>query len=118
MAIIGAHSLLYTPEAERLREVLKALLPARHHVDAGDGWLIFRLPPGEVGVHPSAPGDTHHQLSFVCDDLEATLAEVRAIPDVEVLGPPQDQGYGVVVMLGLPGGVRVQLYQARHPTAF
>ena len=63
--ITGAHVLLYTPEAEALRGVLRDVM-GWEHVDAGGGWLIFALPPAELGVHP---GDaTHHQLSLMCDD--------------------------------------------------
>ncbi|MEQ1564838.1 MAG: VOC family protein [Myxococcota bacterium] len=116
MAIRGAHALLYTPEAEAARAVLRDLLGFAH-VDAGDGWLIFKLPPSEVGVHPSAPGDTHHELSLVCDDIHATVAELRA-KGLELRGEPVDQGFGITIPLVLPGGLEVLLYEARHPTAF
>ena len=75
MAITGAHVLLYTPEAERLRATLRDVFGWRY-VDAGDGWLIFALPPSEIGVHP-AEGPTwesgaRHQFSLMCDDINAT----------------------------------------------
>ncbi len=114
MAIIGAHALLYTPEPERLRELLRDVLET-HHVDAGEGWLIFRLPPAELGVHPS-DGDTHHQLSFMCDEIEETMAELRA-KGVAFRGEPKDAGYGIVVTMVLPGGVEADLYEPRHKTA-
>jgi hypothetical protein len=75
MAITGAHVLLYTPEAEALRAALRDVFDWPH-VDAGDGWLIFRLPPAEIGVHPSG-GETHHELLLTCDDIAATVAELR-----------------------------------------
>ena len=73
--ITGAHSIIYSmrPEADRafLRDVLKLT-----HVDVGDGWLIFGLPPAEVAVHPS---DTTGVQEFylLCDDIEALIAEMK-----------------------------------------
>jgi hypothetical protein len=119
MAIIGTHALLYTTEAEKLREILRDVF-GFPHVDAGQGWLIFALPPAELGVHP-AEGPTwesgvRHQLSFMCDDIAATIRELRG-KGVDVKGEPQDEGYGVTVMLGLPGDVEVMLYEPRHAMA-
>ena len=119
MAIIGAHVLLYTPEAEALRATLRDVFNWKH-VDAGEGWLIFALPPAELGVHP-AEGPTYesgvrHQFSLMCDDIKTTIRELRE-KGIEVNGEPVDEGYGVTVMLILPGGVEVQLYEPRHPVA-
>jgi catechol 2,3-dioxygenase-like lactoylglutathione lyase family enzyme len=113
MAITGTHALLYTSEPDRLRAVLRDAF-GWHHVDAHDGWLIFRLPPAELGVHPAeAPS---HELTFMCDDLEATMAELAA-KGVQFDGEPENQGFGTVVTMVLPGQVRVLLYQPRHVTA-
>jgi hypothetical protein len=119
MAIIGAHVLLYTPEAEALRTMLRDVFEFKH-VDAGGGWLIFALPPAELGVHP-AEGPTYesgvrHQFSLMCDDIHATVQDLRA-KGVEVQGEPADQGYGITIMLNLPGGVEVLLYEPRHAMA-
>ena len=90
------------------------------HVDAGDGWLIFALPPAELGVHPAEePSDdssVQHKLSLLCDELDVTIRELRA-KGIDVQGEPSDHGYGITVMLTLPGGVEVQLYEPRHPVA-
>lgn len=118
MAIIGAHVLLYTPEADALRAVFRDVFRF-HHVDAGDGWLIFRLPPAELGVHPAeAQGweATKPALSFMCDDIHATVRDLRE-KGIAIDGEPQDHGYGLVVMATLPGGVQVQVYEPRHPVA-
>jgi Glyoxalase/Bleomycin resistance protein/Dioxygenase superfamily len=119
MAIVGAHVLLYTTEPEALRATLRDAF-GWTHVDAGDGWLIFRLPPAEIGVHP-AEGPTYqsgvrHQFSLMCDDIHATVRELRA-KGIEVKGEPEDEGWGISVMTVLPGGVEVQVYEARHPVA-
>jgi hypothetical protein len=119
MAITGAHMMLYTSEPETLRETLRDVFGWKH-VDAGDGWLIFALPPAELGVHP-AEGPTYesgvrHQLSLMCDDITTTIRELRA-KGIDVVGEPSDEGYGITVMLNLPGGVEVMLYEPRHATA-
>jgi predicted enzyme related to lactoylglutathione lyase len=119
MAIVGAHVLLYTSEPEALRATLRDVF-GWTHVDAGEGWLIFRLPPAELGVHP-AEGPTwesgvRHQFSLMCDDIHATVRELRA-KGIDVKGEPQDEGWGISVMTVLPGGVEVQIYEARHPVA-
>ena len=119
MAIIGAHILLYSPEAEAVRATLRDAFGWKH-VDAGGGWLIFALPPAELGVHP-AEGPTHesgvrHQFSLMCDDIHATIRELRA-KGIEIVGEPEDEGYGITVMLHLPGGLEVMLYEPRHTVA-
>lgn len=110
MPITGTHMMLYSPEAEKLRELLVDILPGGH-VDAGGGWLIFALPPAELGVHPGE--GTQHELSFHCDDIDATIAELTA-KGVEFSGEIMRQDWGAATMMTLPGGVRVQLYQPAH----
>jgi hypothetical protein len=119
MAITGAHVLLYTSEPEALRAVLGEVL-GWEHLDAGDGWLIFALPPAELGVHPAEtpPHRTPmpHELTLMCDDLTSTVADLRD-KGLEVRGEPKDEGWGITTTLVLPGGVEVTLYEPRHPTA-
>jgi|SRR5687767_14285501 predicted enzyme related to lactoylglutathione lyase len=118
MAIIGAHVLIYSPEADALRAVFRDVFQFTH-VDAGEGWLIFRLPPAELGIHP-AEGEgaaaTQHSLSLICDDIHATVRDLRA-RGITVRGEPEDHGYGIVAMVTLPGGVELQVYEPRHPLA-
>jgi hypothetical protein len=119
MSIIGAHVVLYTTEPDALRATLRDVF-GFPHVDAGDGWLIFALPPSELGVHP-AEGSTHqsgvrHQLTLMCDNIVTTVRELRT-KGIRIPGEPKDEGWGVTVMMSLPGGVDVMLYQPRHPTA-
>ena len=119
MSITGAHVVLYTSEPEALRATLRDVFGFQH-VDAGDGWLIFALPPSELGVHP-AEGTTYqsgvrHQLTLMCDNIVTTVGELRT-KGIRIHGEPKDEGWGVTVMMNLPGGVDVMLYQPRHPTA-
>ena len=114
--INGAHAILFSSDADATRTALGELLGNPHTVDAGGGWLILALPPAEVAVHPAATGGTT-ALYLMCDDLEATLAELRA-KGVEITQEVADQGWGLVTAVALPGGVELGLYQPRHPTAF
>ena len=108
--INGAHAIIYSknPDADRafFRDVLK--LP---NVDVGGGWLIFGLPPAEVAVHPS-DADQFHELYLMCDDIEAFIAAMkrRRIPCEEV----QDQRWGRLTHIVLPGGGRLGVYEPRH----
>jgi len=113
MAITGIHNLIYTSEPDELRRVFSEVF-GWDHVDAGGGWLIFGLPPTEMGVHPSE--GAAHQISVMCDDLDDTMADLSA-RGIEFRGEPSDEGFGIVATMVLPGGVEMQLYEPRHPTA-
>ncbi len=119
MAIIGTHALLYSSDADALRAMLRDAF-GFEFVDAGGGWLIFALPPAELGVHPgegpSFESGIRHQLAFMCDDIRATIAELRG-KGVQIDGEPKTESYGFTVMMNLPGGVNVMLYEPRHATA-
>lgn len=117
MAIVGVHGLLYSSQPEALRATLRDVFGWRH-VDAGDGWLIFSLPPAELGVHPAdgSPEGPRHQLALMCDDIQATVTELRD-KGITVRGEPANAGWGITIMLDLPGGVEILLYQPRHPVA-
>ncbi len=108
--LIGAHSILHStnPDADRafLRDVLT--LP---NVDLGDGWLIFGLPPAEVAVHPSSKNDVH-ELYLMCDDIEAFVEEMKT--HNIVCSPVQNQGWGLLAQMTLPGGGKLGIYQPRH----
>jgi hypothetical protein len=108
--LIGAHSIIYStnPDADRafLRDVLT--LP---HVDVGEGWLIFGLPPAEVAVHPSDKNDVHG-FYLMCADVEVFVAEMKT--HNIACGPVQNQGWGLLTQLTLPGGGTLGIYQPRH----
>jgi catechol 2,3-dioxygenase-like lactoylglutathione lyase family enzyme len=118
MGIIGVHTLLYTSEPEQVRAILRDVFGFKS-VEVHDGWLIFGLPPAELGVHPAeAPHGKAgtHAISFMCDDIHATVKALRA-KGITIHGEPSDQGWGVTVMMALPGDCMVMLYEPRHPLA-
>jgi hypothetical protein len=84
-------------------------------VDAGHGWLIFALPPAELGIHPTED-KPHHELYLMCDDIQATMKELKA-KKVEFAGELKDQSWGLVTAMKVPGGGEMGLYQPKHPTA-
>ena len=108
--INGAHVIVYSknPEADRafLRDVIG--LP---HIDVGHGWLIFGLPPSEVAVHPGEVNGPH-ELYFMCDDIDAFVAAMKS-RDV-ACGAVQNQGWGRLTQVTLPGGGTLGVYQPRH----
>jgi hypothetical protein len=114
VAITGVHALVYTPEPEAVRAAFRDVF-GFDHVDAGDGWLIFKLPPAELGIHP-AEYIVRRDVTFMCDDLVATMEELTA-KGIGFAGEPEDEGFGIGVMMILPGGTEVFLYEPRHPTA-
>ncbi len=70
MAITGTHAIIYAAHPDQTRAFLRDVL-GMPHVDAGDGWLIFKTPPAELGVHPTHPDQpaTGHELYLMCDDI-------------------------------------------------
>jgi predicted enzyme related to lactoylglutathione lyase len=109
--------MFYSSEPEALRAFLRDKL-GFPYTDVGEGWLIFDLPEADMGCHPAgappegAPSGTH-SISFYCDDIEKTVAELKK-RGVEFTQPVVDQGYGLVTFFKMPGGFAVQLYQPRY----
>ena len=112
--ISGAHVIVYSKNAEADRAFFRDVLGFKS-VDAGHGWLIFALPPGEAAVHPT-DGSGAHELYFMCDDLTAEIASLvqKGVECSEV----QEARWGFITKMRLPGGGEVGLYQPKHPTAF
>jgi catechol 2,3-dioxygenase-like lactoylglutathione lyase family enzyme len=113
MAIIGMHAILYSKKAEETRAFFRDVL-GFSSVDAGHGWLIFAAPPAELAVHP-ADDDEFHELYLMCDDIESTLAELRA--KGQSPSAVQDRPWGRLAEITLPSGQRLGIYEPRHPTA-
>ncbi|MFW0792573.1 VOC family protein [Gordonia sp. CPCC 205515] len=113
--IRGMHAMFYSSEDRALREFIrdKLQLPG---ADTGDGWLIFDAPEADLGVHPTdgvAPPSGTADVSFYCDEIEQTVAELTG-RGVEFTGPIEDHGYGLVTHFHVPGGFTVQLYEPRY----
>jgi predicted enzyme related to lactoylglutathione lyase len=111
--ISGVHAIIYSKQAERLREFFGEVLQYPS-VDAGGGWEIFALPPAELAMHPAE--DSYHELYLMCDDVHAATKKLQS-KGVELAMPISDRGWGLVTRLKLPSGDQIGLYQPKHPTA-
>lgn len=120
--ISGFHAIIYSDDAETTRAFFRDVL-GWSWIDAGGGWLIFKTPPAEMGVHPTRGEEGQewaavptHQCSLMCDDLKATVADLRA-RGVEVDSEIRDEGFGLVTSIEVPGAGSMMLYQPRHELA-
>ena len=110
--ITGMHAIIYSADAEADRAFIRDTFGFAH-IDNGGGWLIFQLPPAEVAVHPGGSG---HELFLMCDDIEATAADLRG-KGVTITEGPVERRYGIEVVLALPGGGTLRVYEPRHAIA-
>jgi predicted enzyme related to lactoylglutathione lyase len=116
--IIATHATLYADDPEAARAFFRDILDIPS-VDAGGGWLIFKLPPAELGIHPSgeaSPGG-HHEFFLMCEDIDQTVAELTS-KGAEFAGPASDARFGRIARLRIPGGGEIGLYQPAHATAY
>ncbi|MBW8050691.1 MAG: hypothetical protein FVQ77_10215 [Cytophagales bacterium] len=116
--IKGVHTMFYSSADKELREFLRDKIRFKA-TDIGDGWLIFNVPEGDMGVHPAdesgvegAPSGTHN-ISFYCDNIEETVKELKS-KGVEFKGEIEDHGYGFVTFFKVPGDFYLQLYQPKY----
>lgn len=112
--ITGVHSIIYNKQADKLRAFFRDVL-ALPFVDAGHDWLIFALPPAELGIHPTRE-EGSHELYLMCDHLEETVTELQA-KGVELSGEISEQPWGRLAAIKIPGDDVLRLYEPRHPTA-
>ena len=115
--ITAAHLIAFADDADAARAFLRDVLELPS-VDAGDGWLIFAMPPAELAVHPGGGwGETEgaQKLFLICDDIERTVAELRD-KGVEFTGEISREDWGLVTLLKVPGHGEVGLYQPTHPS--
>lgn len=116
--IKGVHTMFYTSEPEALRAFIRDKL-GFPSVDVGDGWLIFDLPPADMGCHPIDAKDAETlpsgtaDISFMCDDIEATVRDLKA-KGVEFADEIQDAGYARRTYFKVPGGFTIQLYEPSY----
>ena len=115
--IAGAHAIVFAQDAEAARAFVRDVLGLAS-VDAGDGWLIFALPPTELAFHPGAGwglGVGQHLLFLMCHDVHRAVADLEA-KSVEFVAPITDEGYGLVTRFKIPGAGEMGLYEPRHPS--
>ncbi len=112
--LIGTHALIYSTDAEADRAFLRDVLGLAS-IDSGGGWLIFALPPAELGVHPTE-GDPRHEVYLMCDDIERTLGELQA-KGAAIDGAIVEAGFGRMITIRLPSGGSLPIYEPRHATA-
>lgn len=113
MAIVGLHAILYSKKDDATRRFFRDVL-GWPSVDAGRGWLIFQAPPAELAVHPSE-NEEFHELYLMCDDLDATIADLTTKGITTT--PVSEQPWGRLTHIVLPSGDELGLYQAKHPMA-
>lgn len=120
--LTGVHTLVYADDPEAARAFFRDVL-GWANVDAHGGWLIFKTGPSEMGVHPTsddrhgASASPHHEISLVCDDIHATVADLSA-KGAEFRGGVEDRGFGRTAMLQVPGAGEMMVYEPRHPLAY
>ncbi|MGD0084739.1 MAG: VOC family protein [Acidimicrobiales bacterium] len=116
--ILAAHTIIFADDAEKARAFFRDVLELPY-VDAHNGWLIFKLPPSELGIHPTDETNAsgRHRLYLMCDDVEATVAHL-ASRGVEFTSGVEDQGFGLITTLEVPGAGEISLYQPKHATAY
>src|SRR4051794_7297840 len=112
--INGGHVIIYSADPEADRAFFADVL-AYPHVDTGGGWLIFKLPPAEIAMHPPA-GGAAQEFFFMCDDIDATMKELGA-KGAEFPHPVTEERWGRLTRLRLPSGSELGIYEPRHPRA-
>ena len=113
--IRGMHAMFYSSEADALRTFIKEKLSLPGN-DVGGGWLIFDAPEADLGIHPTEnnePASGTADISFYCDNIESTVAELKG-RGVEFTQGIEDRGYGLVTYFKVPGSFKVQLFQPRY----
>ncbi len=115
--ITAAHAIIYAEDPEAARAFFRDVLELPN-VDAHGGWLIFKLPPAELGIHPTggASPNGHHEFFLLCDDIDGTVADLSA-KGVAFEGPVTEARFGRLARMRIPGGGAIGLYQPSHPTA-
>jgi catechol 2,3-dioxygenase-like lactoylglutathione lyase family enzyme len=106
------HAILFSSGAEKNRAFFRDVL-GLPSVDAGDGWMIFGLPPAELAFHPTE-GESFQEFYLICDDIETTVRDWTS-RGAEFTGPVTDRSWGLFTAVRLPGGGELGVYQPKHP---
>lgn len=125
--VTSLHLMIYSDDAPATRAFFRDVLlwPFADASHGDEEWLIFRTGLSELGVHPTVSeweGKTwthprHHSISLMCDDIQTTISELRG-RGAEFIGEVEDHGYGLCIMMQVPGADPIQLYEPRHPVAY
>src|SRR5438309_19570 len=124
--ITSIHTLIYSDDVKATRAFLRDVVGWKYVAEDFDNdWLIFKCAPSEMGVHPThGEGEgqgydspRHHLIALMCDDIEPTLAELRA-KGAQFRGEIEQREYGRVIMMAVPGADDIQLYQPTHKLAY
>ena len=108
--ITGVHTVAFAAQADEVRDFFRDVLDLPW-VDAGGGWPIFALPPAELAVHPAE--EASYELYLMCDDLDETMADLQR-KGATLSGKVEEQPWGVLTSIILPGGGELGLYEPRH----
>ena len=108
--ITGAHTIIYSSDANADMDFFKNVLKFPH-VDAGRGWLIFRLPPSELAIHPAAESG-HCELYLLCDDINVFIKQM-ADQDI-ICSEVETRQWGAITYITLPGGGKLAVYEPTH----
>ena len=111
--ICGIHAIIYIKDANLAHAFFRDILKFSS-VDAGDDWLIFALPPAELGIHPTDEAK-HNELFLMCDDIKTTIKELKS-KGVEFAQPIRNEQWGQLTSIKIPSGGEIGLYQPKHPT--
>ncbi len=117
--ITSTHSIIFASDADQARAFFRDVLGLAY-VDAHDGWLIFKLPPSELGIHPEDGGPQaagRHELYLMCDDIAQTVSDLTA-KGVEFTEPVSESRVGLMTAIRIPGAGEIGLYEPRHRTAY
>lgn len=124
--ITSIHTLIYSDDANATRAFLRDVLGWKYVVEEFDkNWLIFKSGQSEMGVHPTRSEwegkvyehPRHHAIALMCDDLDTTVTELRA-RGAQFRGPIQEEVYGRIILMIVPGADDIQLYQPTHKVAY
>lgn len=118
--ITAMHTLIYCDDPEAARAFFRDVL-GFPYADTGGGWLIFRTGPSELGAHPSSweyqgttgGTDQRFDVSFMCDDLATTMADLTA-KGAQFVGEPVDEPWGVTIGVTVPGAGQITIYEPKY----
>ena len=108
--ITGAHSIIYSSDPDADRNFFKKILKFPY-VDIGHGWLIFGLPPAEVAIHPADQSGSS-EFYLMCSNIKLFIEEMKK--QKIKCSPLDEQRWGLITHLNLPGGGQLGIYEPKH----